>query len=109
MGLGYVLENQGSKVQTSAGQKVAPRCQRIQIGSAVHPLPNSVSIAGSFSTGKASGKQREPLTFIWLQKKRRVSSVVPLLDPYDFKECSLTTFFLLYFYIITKEAQIFEA
>jgi len=91
MGLGYVLDNQGSKVQASAGQKDAPRCQRVQIGSDVRPALNSVSTAGSFSTDEAVGKRREPHPFIWLQKKG-FSSVVPLLAPYDFMECSLTTF-----------------
>jgi hypothetical protein len=91
MGLGYVLDNQGSKVQASAGQKVAPRCQRVQIGSNVRPVLNSVSTAGSFSTGEAASKRREPHPFIWLQKKR-FSSVVPLLTPYVFMECSLTAF-----------------
>jgi hypothetical protein len=91
LGLGYVLDNQGSKVKASAGQKVAPCCQRVQIGSDIHPVPNSMSNAGSFSTRKAVGERRETLSFIWLQKKR-VSSVVPLLASYDFKKCSLTTF-----------------
>ena len=91
MGLGCVLDNQGSKVQVSAGHKVAPRCQRVQIGSDVQPVSNSVSTACSFSTGKAAGERREPLPFIWIQKNR-VSSVVTLLAPYDFKECNLTTF-----------------
>jgi len=70
MGLGYVLDNQGSKVQASAGQKDAPRCQRVQIGSDVRPALNSVSTAGSFSTGEAAGKRREPHPFICLPKKK---------------------------------------
>jgi hypothetical protein len=86
-----MLGNQRIKVQASAWQKVAPRCQSVQIGPDVHPVSNSVSTAGSFSTGKAAGERREQLPFIWLQKKT-VSSVVPLLDPYDLKECSLTNF-----------------
>jgi hypothetical protein len=72
MGLGYVLDNQKSKVQASAGQKVAPRSQRVQIGSNAQAVPNSVSTAGSFSTGEVAGERREPLPFIRLRKKELV-------------------------------------
>jgi hypothetical protein len=89
MGLGYVLDDQGSEVQASAGQKVAPRYQRVQIGSDVHPIPNLVSTAGSFSTGKVAGSEGN--RFLSSGYRKKVSSVVPLLSPYDFKECSLTT------------------
>jgi hypothetical protein len=62
IGLGYVLDDWGSRIRFPAGAGNFSLHHRVQNGSGTHPVSYTVGTRGSFPGGKAAGALGWPLT-----------------------------------------------
>jgi hypothetical protein len=64
IGLGYRLDDRGSRVRFPAGTGNFSLNHRVQTGSGAHPASYPMGTVGSFPGGKAAGERSWPLTSI---------------------------------------------